>query len=51
MVLFVLWAVGSFGLWGLNGGHYLWASLFASGYILYWQFDLEVGENSQQTGQ
>ena len=51
MVLIVLWAVGSFDLWGLNGGYYLWASLFASGYILYWQFDLEIGENSQQTGQ
>jgi uncharacterized membrane protein YdjX (TVP38/TMEM64 family) len=42
MLLFALWAVGTFGLWGLNGGFYLWAGLFAGAFILYWQFNLET---------
>lgn len=41
VLLFALWAVGTFGLWGLSGGFYLWAGLFAGLFVLYWQFDLE----------
>lgn len=42
ILLFMLWAVGTFGLWGLNGGFHLWAGLFAGVFILYWQFNLET---------
>ena len=42
LVLFALWAIGTVGLWGLNGGFYLWAGLFAGAFILYWQFILET---------
>lgn len=41
-LLFALWAVGTFGLWGLSGGFYLWGGLFAGLFVLYWQFDLET---------
>jgi hypothetical protein len=49
MVLFALWAVGTFGLWGLNGGFYLWAGLFAGAFILYWQFILETESITQSS--
>lgn len=42
ILLFAVWAVGTFGLWGLSGGFRLWASLFAGVSILYWQFNLET---------
>jgi hypothetical protein len=42
ILLFMLWAVGTFGLWGLKGGFHLWAGLFAGVFILYWQFNLET---------
>ena len=41
MGLFMLWAIGTFGLWGLKGGFRIWAALFAGVLILYWQFSLE----------
>ena len=49
MLLFALWAVGMFGLWGLNGGFYLWAGLFAGAFILYWQFILEIESITQSS--
>lgn len=42
VVLFVVWAIGTFGLWGLSSGFYLWADFFAGVFILYWQFNLET---------
>lgn len=42
ILLFALWAVGTFGLWGLKGGFHLWAGLFTGVFILYWQFNLET---------
>jgi hypothetical protein len=41
ILLFTLWAAGTFGLWGLKGGFHLWAGLFAGVFILYWQFNPE----------
>lgn len=42
LVLFAVWGIGTFGLWGLSSGFYLWADLFAGIFILYWQFNLET---------
>ena len=44
ILLFAVWAIGTFGLWGLNGGFHLWGGLFAGLFVLYWQFSLEQGE-------
>ena len=49
LVLSALWAIGTVGLWGLNGGFYLWAGLFAGLFILYWQFILETETRNQSS--
>ncbi|ADJ14767.1 hypothetical protein [Halalkalicoccus jeotgali] len=41
LLLFAVWAVGTFGFWGLSGGFHLWGGLFAGLLVLYWQFNLE----------
>jgi len=43
VLLFTVWAVGTAGFWGVNGGFRLWAALSASVFILYWQFDIGTG--------
>ena len=49
MILVALWAIGTVGLWGLNGGFYLWVGLFAGAFILYWQFILETKTITQSS--
>ncbi len=41
ILLFAVWAIGTFGIWGLSGGFHLWGGLFAGLFVLYWQFSLK----------
>lgn len=50
-LLLALWVVGTFGLWALNGGFYLWAGLFTGVYSLYWQFNPETERTNQSSAQ